>query len=97
MKDFQWHKEEVRPIEGKPLACIYTRMDGSIKYTNFGNDDNGPYWYRPNKEVPEWCKSYHKGYFDNEGQPVNFTYWMYWEDFWELLENIPGIEPDKHE
>ena len=95
MKDLQWHREEVRPEEGKPLACISTRTDGSIKYTNLGNDDNGPYWYMPSKKVPEWCKPYHQGYFDNEGQPVNFTYWMYWEDFWELLENIPGINPEE--
>ena len=47
MKDLQWYREEVRPEEGKPLACISTRTDGSIKYTNLGNDDNGPYWYMP--------------------------------------------------
>jgi hypothetical protein len=95
MKEFKWTSIDIRPKVGEPLACISTRVDGSIKYTNFGDESTGPYWYRPNKEVPELFKPYHQGYFDNDGQSVSFGYWMYWEDFWEMLEGLPRIEKEE--
>ena len=95
MKDYKWTHSDIRPKENKPLACISVRVDGGIKYTNFGDNDSGPYYYRPNKEVPEWLKHYHEGYFDNEGQPVSFSYWMYWDDFWEMLEQLPRIKEEE--
>lgn len=97
MKELKWTSIDIHPREGEPLACISTRTDGSIKYTNFGDDSNGPYRYLPNKEVPEWLKSFHQGYFDNEGQSVGFGYWMYWDDFWEMLEGLPRVKKEEEQ
>lgn len=94
MSDYKWFSIDIHPDEGKPLACISIRSDESIKYTNFDEDSTGPYWYKPNEEVPELFKPYHRGYFNNEGQSVNFDYWMYWEDFWQMLEDLPRINKD---
>ena len=92
MKDYKWTRSTIHPKENEPLACICVMTDGSIKYTNLGDNEDGPYYYRPKKEVPEWARPYNEGYFNNEGQPTNFSYWMYWDDFWELLETLPRIE-----
>ena len=91
----EWKSIDIHPEAGKPLACISTRYDGSIKYTNFGDEEDGPYYYNPNKEVPEFFKPFHKGYFNNEGGCVfSFSYWMYWDEFWEMLEELPKIEKE---
>lgn len=90
----EWKSIDIHPEIGKPLACISTIYDGSIKYTNFGDEEDGPYYYRPDKEVAEWQKPYHKGYFNNEGGCVSFGYWMYWDEFWEMLDELPKIEKE---
>jgi hypothetical protein len=53
--------------------------------------------YLPNKKCPEWAMPYHKGYFDEDGGVVNFSYWMYWDDFWEMLEDLPRVEKEKED
>jgi hypothetical protein len=97
MKEYKWTSASIRPKEGEPLACISTTTDGSIKYTNFGDDSNGPYRYLPNKKCPEWAIPYHEGYFNNDGWSVSFDYWMYWDDFWEMLEDLPRVEKEKED
>lgn len=90
----EWKSIDIHPKVGEPLACIRMRTDGSIKYTNFGDEEDGPYYYRPNKEVPEFFKPFHKGYFNNEGSHVTFSYWMYWDEFWDMLNELPKIEKE---
>lgn len=92
---YEWKSIHIHPEVGKPLACISTRYDGSIKYTNFGEEDNGPYYYLPNKDVSEIFRPYHEGYFNNDGTSVSFGYWMYWDEFWEMLDSIPKINKDE--
>lgn len=83
MKELKWTSADILPEKGKELACIIIRNDGSIKYDNFGD---GPYWWDGEEFV---------GRNDWGDKTMHYVdYWMYWDDFWEMLESLPRIEKE---
>jgi hypothetical protein len=78
MKELKWTSSDILPEKGVELACIITRTDGTIKYTNF---EDGPYWYDGKK----FCGRNEWG--DKTTHIV--SYWMPWDDLFDFLENLP--------